>query len=193
MKRRVGLAALLLAAASAAHAGPTREPEPALRALLSEVIDEATSFDDRYTAEVWLVDMSSRMQRYVPNAIPDVAVRLQFLRQVHAEATRARLSPELVLAVIDIESRFDRYAVSYAGAQGYMQIMPFWLNEIGKPGDSLFDRRTNLRMGCTILKFYIDMEKGSYVRGLARYNGSYGKPDYPYLVLNRLNTRWARL
>ncbi len=184
-------AALLFA--GTAHAGPIREPEPELRALLSQVIDQATSFDDRYTAEVWLGDMSSRMQRYMPKAMPDPVVRVDFLRQVHAEATRAKLSPELVLAVIDIESRFDRYAVSYAGAQGYMQIMPFWLNEIGKPGDSLFDRRVNLRMGCTILKYYIDLEKGSYVKGLARYNGSYGKPDYPYLVLSRLNTRWARL
>lgn len=189
---RIVAAAGLLCALSTAHAGPTGEPEPALRALMAEAIKDADSFDDPYLAEVWLTDMATRLQRYVPKAIPDPAARLKFLKLVHAEATRARVSPELVLAVIDVESRFDRLAISSTGALGYMQIMPFWIEEIGSKGDNLFHSPTNLRMGCTILRYYLDREKGSYVRGLARYNGSTGKPDYPYLVLDRLNRRWVR-
>jgi soluble lytic murein transglycosylase-like protein len=132
------------------------------------------------------------MARYAPKAMPDPEVRLRFLRLLHAEAKRAGVSPELVLATIDVESRFERFAVSSVGALGYMQIMPFWIEEIGKHGDNLFHTPTNLRMGCTILKFYLDKEKGSYVKALARYNGSIGKPDYPYLVLDRLTRRWSR-
>jgi soluble lytic murein transglycosylase-like protein len=131
------------------------------------------------------------MQHYVPKAFPDEAVRLEFLGTVHSEATQAKVSPELVLSVIQIESRFNRYAVSRSGARGYMQIMPFWLEEIGLPGDNLFHGRTNLRMGCTILRFYLTREKNNYVRALSRYNGSYGHPDYPWLVLNALNHRWS--
>src|SRR3546814_8931332 len=92
--------------------------------------------------------MSGRLRPYMK----DEGRRLELLRLVHSEARRAKLAPELVLSVIEVESRFDRYAVSSAGAQGLMQIMPFWLKEIGKPGDNLFHTRTNLRMGCTILK-----------------------------------------
>ncbi|GAC1633156.1 MAG: hypothetical protein NVS9B10_28270 [Nevskia sp.] len=185
----IGLLGLI---ASAAWAGPTGEPEPALRALMSEAIKDADSFDDKYLAEVWLTDMSARLQRYVPKAMPDAATRLRFLKRVHAEATRAKVSPELVMAVIDVESRFERLAISSTGALGYMQIMPFWIEEIGQKGDNLFHGDTNLRMGCTILKYYLEREKGSYLRGLARYNGSTGKLDYPFLVLQKLNQRWSR-
>ncbi len=185
----VSAAALLLAAP--AYAGPTGEPSPELRARLTKAIRSADSFDDRYVAEVWLTDMSSRLSHYLPKVMPEPLQRVDFLRQVHAEAARAKVSPELVLAVIQIESRFNRYAISKSGAQGYMQIMPFWLNEIGQKGDNLFHPQTNLRMGCTILRYYLDQERDSYVHALARYNGSYGKPDYPYLVLSALNKRWS--
>lgn len=192
---RPRIAALLLAClasiGSPAHAGPTGEPEPELRHRMAQALDENSSFDDRYNAEVWLTDLSARMRRYAPKALTDTNQRLDFLRLLHAEAARAKLSPELALAVINIESGFDRLAISNTGAMGYMQIMPFWLNEIGHNGDNLFDARTNLRMGCTILKFYLDKERGSYVRALARYNGSTGHPDYPYLVLSRLNKHWS--
>ncbi len=174
-----------------ANAGPTGEPEPELRARLAKAIQDGDGFDDRFDAEVWLADMSTRMQHFVPKAMPDAAKRLDFLRLVHAEAAKARLSPELVLAVINVESGFDRLAISRSGAFGYMQIMPFWLREIGQGGDNLFQTRTNLRMGCTILRFYLDKEHDSYRRALARYNGSYGRSDYPYLVLNFLNKRWS--
>lgn len=172
-------------------AGPTGEMEPELRARLLQAFADSKDFDDRFIAEVWLTDMSTRMWRYIPKVMPEPSQRIEFLRAVHAEATRAKVSPELVLAVINIESRFDRFAVSRSGAIGYMQIMPFWLKEIGQPGDNLLHPQTNLRMGCTILRYYLDMEHDSYVKALARYNGSYGKADYPYLVLTALNKRWS--
>jgi soluble lytic murein transglycosylase-like protein len=183
------LAALLLTAGL--RAGPTGEPEPALRARLEAAIKDAREFDDRYAAEVWFVDMSARLARYAPKTMPDAGQRLDFLRVVHAEASRAGVSPELVLAVIEAESGFDRYAISVSGAEGYMQIMPFWLAEIGAEGDNLFDPRTNLRLGCTILRYYLDQSHDSYVKALARYNGSGGRPDYPYRVLELLNRRWS--
>lgn len=189
--RFAGAIAMALAAPFAS-AAPTRAPEPELRQLMKQAIDAATSFDDPALAEVWLADMSQRIAGHAPKAMPDPAIRLRFLRLLHAEATRAGVSPELVLATIDVESRFERFAVSSVGALGYMQIMPFWIEEIGKPGDNLFHTPTNLRMGCTILRFYLDKEKGSYVKALARYNGSIGKPDYPYRVLDRLARRWSR-
>ncbi len=132
------------------------------------------------------MDMGNRLKP----TVPDTEYRLELLRHIHSEATLAGLRPELVLAVIDVESRFDRFAVSVAGAQGLMQIMPFWLEEIGRPNDNLFDVRTNLRMGCTILKYYLEMEKGDLTRALARYNGSAGRFRYPILVFDALTRRW---
>lgn len=169
-----------------AVAGPTGVPEPELRARLTEAIKAAGSFDDKYEAQVWLLDYSDRLKRY----LPDERQRLDFLRQVHAEAKRARLQPELVLSVIHIESRFDRHAISYAGAVGYMQIMPFWLTELGQQGSNLFAAQTNLRMGCTILRFYLDKERGDMFRALARYNGSLGRSEYPTKVLDILRSRY---
>ncbi len=185
------LLALGLSLPAAVHAGPTGEPEPELRHRMAQALGDSNTFDDRYDAEVWLTDLSTRVHRYAPRALTEPKQRLEFLRLLHAEAARAKLSPELVLAVINIESGFDRLAISTTGAMGYMQIMPFWLDEIGHNGDNLFDTRTNLRMGCTILRFYLDREHDNYVRALARYNGSTGKPDYPFLVLNALNHRWS--
>lgn len=186
MWRALLLGLWLALAGAPAYAGPTGEPEPELRALLAKNIDAADGFEHRFDAEVWFVDMSGRLQPFVK----DDAQRLQLLRLVHSEARRAKLAPELVLSVIEVESRFNRYAVSSAGAQGLMQIMPFWLKEIGKPDDNLFHTQTNLRMGCTILKFYLDKEHGNLINALGRYNGSYGKPDYPMLVVNALNRHW---
>ncbi len=185
--RRLCLGLALLQAVPA-PAAPIGAPEPELRDRLALTIGAADSFEHRFDAEVWLVDMSARLRRF----IPDEAQRLELLRLVHSEARRAKLSPELVLAVIEVESRFDRFALSVAGAQGLMQVMPFWLREIGRPDDNLFQVRTNLRMGCTILKFYLDKERGNLVHALARYNGSYGRVDYPVKVIEALNRRWYR-
>ena len=105
----------------------------------------------------------------------------------------ADLPPELVLAVIDVESNFDRFAISRVGARGLMQIMPFWLDEIGRPDDNLMHIHTNLRFGCTILKYYLDMENGDLIRALGRYNGSLGKRRYPNKVLDKLRLKWYRM
>ena len=171
-----------------AQAGPTGPMEPELRLLLEKVVHQSDSFEHRFDAEVWLTDMSGRLQRFMK----DDRERLEFLRILHREAQRASIPSELALAVIEVESRFDRFAISSAGAQGYMQIMPFWLKEIAGPEENLFHAQTNLRMGCTILRFYLDKERGNLVGALARYNGSYGKPQYPNLVLRALNRRWNR-
>ncbi len=159
-----------------------------LRLLLQQAVKDSDSFGDRFDAEVWLIDMSNRLKK----KIKQPEKRLTLLRQIHHEANRADLHPELVLAVIDVESNFDRFAISKAGAQGLMQVMPFWLKEIGQPRDSLFNIRTNLRMGCTILKYYLKKEKGDLTRALARYNGSLGRYKYPNKVFKLLNKRWYK-
>jgi soluble lytic murein transglycosylase-like protein len=171
-----------------AAAGPQSavSADPVLAARLREAINDSSSFPDRFDAEVWLTDMALRLGEQVI----EPEERVFILKNVHWEATRAGLPPEMVLAVIDIESAFDPYAVSVAGAQGLMQVMPFWLDEIGHPGDRLVDIKTNLRMGCTILKYYYEMEKGDWLRALGRYNGSLGRREYPEKVLGRLSTRW---
>ncbi len=167
-----------------------RAPNTELRDLLVTAINDSSSFQDRFDAEVWLMDMSQRLQRRVRKQ--DHKNQLRLLKLIHAEATRAELPPELVLAVIEVESNFDRWALSHAGAQGLMQVMPFWLKEIGKPGDNLFHVQTNLRLGCTILKYYLDKENGDLIRGLGRYNGSLGRDTYPNKVFDALRKRWYR-
>lgn len=166
----------------------TQAPDPVLREKLREALAEPGSFTDRFEAQVWLVDMSGRLARRVP----DPAERIEILKAVHQEATRVGLPPEMVLAVIDVESGFQRYAVSRANAQGLMQVMRFWLAELGMPGHALLDIRENVRMGCTILRYYYDLERGNWTRALARYNGSLGRRDYPNLVYERLRSRWYR-
>ena len=185
------LAALLLALAPALAAAQAQEsPDPELRKLLLEAVNASDSFEHPFDAEVWLSDMSDRMVRHAPRALPDLQERLAFLRLVHREARRASVPPELVLSVIEIESKFDRFAISRSGALGYMQVMPFWLEELDRPYDNLFNAPTNLRLGCTILKFYLDREKGDLVKGLARYNGSAGRAKYSHKVLDALSLRW---
>lgn len=188
MHRRLALLGSLALAAAPALAGPAGELEPELRDVLRQAIGQSKSFEDRYEAEVWLAAMANRIAGFIPE--PDE--RIEFLRMLHEEARRANLPPELALAVIEIESRFDRYAISGAGAQGYMQIMPFWLEEIAGHGDNLFNARTNLRMGCTILRYYLDKENGQVAPALARYNGSHGRAEYPDKVLTALARRWYR-
>ncbi len=160
--------------------------DPQLRQLLTDAINSSESFDDRFHAEVWLLDMSNRLQRYVK----DEKTRLAMLKQIHFEASRSDLQPELVLALIEVESHFDTFAISKSGAQGMMQIMPFWLDEIGRPDDNLIDMKTNLRMGCTILKYYMKLEKNDLHKALARYNGSAGSKVYSNKVLKALQNHW---
>jgi soluble lytic murein transglycosylase-like protein len=180
------LGALLLGAVGLAPAATVERPDDQLRSLLEKTINESDSFNDRFDAEVWLMDMSARLKSRVPNDHE----RLQLLKNIHYEASKAGLPPEMVLAVINVESNFNRWAISKVGAQGLMQIMPFWLKEIGHPEDNLFRIRTNLRMGCTILRYYLDKEDGDLTRALARYNGSAGQTWYPALVYQALNDKW---
>ena len=147
--------ALLLVLLASGRGWAQDAPDPELREALRNAANAADSFEDRFDAEVWLTDMSRRLERQVP----DTEQRMRILTRVHYEAARAELEPELVLAVIEVESNFDPYAVSVAGALGLMQVMPFWIKEIGRPDDNLIRVETNLRYGCTILKFYLDKEK----------------------------------
>lgn len=157
-----------------------------LRDILQTTINRADSFTDPFDAEVWLVDMSSRLKRFITSD----EERLHLLRLVHAEATRAGLQPELVLAVIQTESTFNQFAISRSGALGLMQIMPFWKKEIGRENDNLTRVATNLRYGCTILSYYLDKEKGNLARALARYNGSLNKTRYPERVMLNWERYW---
>lgn len=175
-------------AASKPSPDVSAQSDETLRALLAKAIRNHASFKDRFNAEVWLMDMSNRLAKKVPN----IQRRLRLLKIIHFEAKRAKLPPELVLAVIDVESGFQRYAISRSGAEGLMQIMPFWLKKIGRPHANLFDPQTNLRLGCTILRYYLDKEKGDLRKALARYNGSAGKRVYPDRVFTLLSSRWYR-
>ena len=123
--------------------------------------------------------------------LPDAEYRMNFLKTVHYEATRAGLDPQLVLGLIEVESHFNKYAVSNSGARGYMQVMPFWVKEIGTNGQNLFHLRVNLRYGCTILRHYLDIEKGNLFRALGRYNGTLGKSGYPNLVRAAWRNHWT--
>jgi soluble lytic murein transglycosylase-like protein len=169
-----------------AAANLRQAPEPELRELMQRTVAEADSFEDRFDAEVWLLDMSTRLKRYMP----DAGERLALLRLVHQEASKAGLKPDLVLALIHTESHFNRFAISSVGAQGMMQIMPFWKAELGRPQDNLTDNATNLRYGCTILSYYLKKENGDMNRALARYNGSLGKPHYPAKVIGFWQDFW---
>jgi soluble lytic murein transglycosylase-like protein len=170
-----------------AMAQPEDQAERAeLRDFLEQTIHGADSFQDRYDAEVWLVDMSARLARFVK----DPQQRLDLLRAIHSAATQAEVPPELVLAVIEVESHFDRFAISRVGAQGMMQVMPFWKDEIGRPEDNLTINATNLEYGCRILQFYLQREKGHLHRGLARYNGSVGRRVYSDKVYLAWRNHW---
>lgn len=158
--------------------------------MQSTISDHATpvlAFERPEEARAWLDAMSGKLQR----RMPDSRSREEFLITVHYEARRAGLDPQLVLGLIEVESAFRKYAVSSAGARGFMQVMPFWTRLIGQPEHNLFHLRTNLRYGCVILKHYLDIERGSYFRALGRYNGSLGKAEYPNLVLNAWRNNWG--
>ncbi len=154
-----------------------------------ETSDQAASYIE-YAAIAdsitWLISMSRRLEKFIPDPIE----REEFLRTVFYEATRAGLDPQLVLSVIQVESGFKKYAISHAGARGYMQVMPFWIGAIGHQDHNLFHLRVNLRYGCSILRHYLNKEKGDYFRALGRYNGSLGEVTYPQLVFNKWQTTW---
>lgn len=181
---------MLLYAASAV-AGQLEEPlSNSVRALMQKSVTDSASprlmFASEGEGQLWLQDMSRRLAK----RMPDQATREDFLRTVHYEATRAGLDPQLVLALIQVESGFKKYAVSPVGARGFMQVMPFWVRTIGISDHNLFHLRLNLRYGCTILRHYLDIEKGDLYRALGRYNGSLGQPQYPNLVVGAWRKHW---
>lgn len=127
----------------------------------------------------WLGEMSERLRKKVA----DPATRIEFLQTVWYEAKRSGLDVSLVLGLIQVESNFRKFAVSSAGARGYMQVMPFWTRVIGDSDSAkLFHMQTNLRFGCVILRHYLDREKGDLFMTLGRYNGSRGRAPYPNAV-----------
>lgn len=159
--------------------------EPALRDYLKKSLAESHRFTDKYDAEVWLLDKSQRLEPFIKSG----SKRLELLSAIHGAARATDLEPDLVLALIEVESSFRQFAISKSGAQGLMQVMPFWKNEIGRPSDNLTDITTNLQYGCYILRYYIDRHPDSLVNALAAYNGSLGKTWYAERVLTALD-RW---
>ena len=187
------LAALLLCLPVTAWAGAQqyeRLTEPMRQRLAAWAGDRPVAqllFKNPADGQRWIAEMDQRLEK----RIPDRKQRLELLRTVHFEAVRAGLDPQLVLGVIEIESGFRKYAVSKAGARGFMQVMPFWVKQIGQPGNNLFNERTNLRYGCTILRHYLDRDNGNLMKALGRYNGSLGQKEYPTRVLRALKERWS--
>ncbi len=158
-----------------------------LSKAVSDAAVERAAFADSPYVQAWLAEMSRRLAK----RIPDQEYREDFLNTVHYESIRAGLDPEMVLGLIEVESGFRKYAVSSATAQGYMQVMPFWTKLIGTPDQNLFHLRTNLRYGVTILRHYIDIERGDLFRALGRYNGSLGRPEYPSAVYAAWRNKWT--
>ena len=188
---RLCLAGALLISSASAGAQIYAPLSASVRAVLHHSVSDQgapkLAFASQYEADVWLMDMSRRLQ----DRLPDAEYRIEFLKTVHYEATRAGLDPQLVLGLIEVESGFKKYAVSRVGARGYMQVMPFWVKQIGTTDHNLFHPRLNLRYGCTILRHYLDIERGNLYRALGRYNGSLGKPGYPNLVRAAWRNHWA--
>ncbi len=184
------LAALGAAVAAAAPAGPGgAQQDPELRAVVQRAIDQAQCFSDRYDSAVWFRLMEPRLRRYVK----DDPQRLEILQTVYCETHRSGASllpPGLVMAILDVESHFDPWAVSGAGAVGLMQVMPFWPEQLGMHRYELTRIRANVRMGCAILRYYLDSERRDVRRALERYNGSVGHRDYPDRVIVRWSTYW---
>jgi soluble lytic murein transglycosylase-like protein len=195
----VGRRAWLRAGAAAALLGPlalrpacagkqAEEPlaDSVRTALSASVANSAppkpsfSTIDERLAYLRWLGAMSDKLK---PRKA-ERQTRIEFLETLWYESKRASLQPELVLGLVQVESGFRKYAISSAGARGYMQVMPFWVRLIGD-GDAsrLFHMQTNLRFGCVILRHYLELEGGDLYMALGRYNGSRGRPEYPNAVL----------
>ena len=170
----------------AARADQQRDPE--LKELLQKIIRRTDCFADKFDSVVWYKTMEPRLIRLVPTH----EARMEILDHVYCEAKRdpsLQLPPDLVLALIEVESRFDRWAVSPAGAVGLMQVMPFWPRQLGVQ-NQLVQIEPNIRMGCEILRYYLRAENRNWPRALARYNGSVGRNTYPALVMQRWQRAW---
>ena len=190
----ISICAALLVLPMNGYAGNQREEvlADAVRlALVRSITDPRpphlnfTNENERIEWQRW----SDRASRALHSRMPDAMVRSEFLQTLWYEARRAGLEPALVLGLIQVESGFRKYAISAAGARGYMQVMPFWTRVIGDGQPSrLFHMQANLRYGCSILRMYIDMERGDLFMALGRYNGSRGRQEYP----NAVRAAWKR-
>jgi len=184
-------AVLLALIVSFALPGPSRADEqrdPELKELLQKIIGSADCFADKYESEVWHKSMEPRLAQFVPTH----EARVEILDHVYCEAKRdptLQIPPDLVLALMEVESRFDRWAVSPAGAVGLMQVMPFWPRQLGVQ-NQLVKVAPNIRMGCEILRYYLRVEHRNWSLALARYNGSVGRNKYPALVMQRWQRAW---
>ncbi len=183
---------LLLLPSALAQAGAQREETLTddVASIMRQSVEHASPpylvFDRATDAQRWLNEMSARLTRFIDNEL----YRRRLLTMIQYEATRADLNPQMVLGLIEVESAFRQYAVSNVGAKGLMQVMPFWQRYIGNESHNLFDIRTNLRYGCTILRHYSNLENGNLHRALARYNGSLGSNRYPNAVIGAWLNRW---
>jgi soluble lytic murein transglycosylase-like protein len=184
----VACASLALSVAAVSTACADQQQDPELKALLQKIIGRSDCFTDKYEAEVWYKTMEPRLTKFVPTH----EARIEILDHVYCEAKRdpaLQLPPDLVLALMEVESRFDRWAVSPAGAVGLMQVMPFWPRQLGVQ-NQLVKVAPNIRMGCEILRYYLRVENRNWTRALARYNGSVGRNTYPALVMQRWQKAW---
>jgi soluble lytic murein transglycosylase-like protein len=178
---------LLAPAYGLAAAGTQQDPE--LRSIVQQAMETAPCFADKYDSAVWFALQEPRLRKYVK----DTDERMLILETAYCEAHRPneqRLPPGLILAVMDVESHFDHWAISSAGAVGLMQVMPFWPGKLGMEPHQLTQIAANMRMGCAILRYYLKQEKNDWHKALARYNGSTGSRKYSNLVVTRWTTRW---
>jgi soluble lytic murein transglycosylase-like protein len=165
------------------------QQDPQLRSVVQAAIQQAQCFADRFDSAVWYTLMEPKLRRFVPSE----RERLQILKSVYCETHRPRASPlppGLVMAMLEVESRFNRWAVSDAGAVGLMQVMPFWPEQLGMHRYQLVRVVPNIHMGCAILRYYLDAEHHDIRRALERYNGSFGHRDYPDRVIRLWTTYW---
>jgi soluble lytic murein transglycosylase-like protein len=191
----VALAGLLI---NSAYAGNQQEEklsadvQTSLHSAIINPIQPHLVFSDKEKAAAWLLDMSNRLKGVAPKdpLVQDEFMRKRLLTTIQYESIRAGLDPQLVLSLITVESRFNKYAISSAGARGIMQVMPFWQRQIGARDQDLLNVQTNIRFGCTILRHYLQLEHGDMFMALGRYNGSRGQATYPNLVFGALNRYW---
>lgn len=195
-RRALALAAVVLAAAgfgTPVYANQQYEPMAdhvrlALRTALSSPAAPRPLFDSVGHRIDWMAEMSRRLARRVP----DFEERTELIKTIRYEAQRVGIEPQIIFALIEVESNFRADAVSHAGAIGLMQVMPFWTDVLSRGSSrELFEPRVNIRYGCLILRHYLDIEKGNLDRALGRYNGSLGKMTYPNLVYDRLDRNWG--
>ncbi len=169
------------------HAGDTGAVAPQLPKRLARALDGPQPAADALAQHVWRKDYRRRLRPFVS----DPKWRQRLVRLILAEARRAEIPPGLVFAIIQVESAFERFALSPEGARGLMQVMPFWQEEIGRKSDNLFRPRVNLRYGCLILRDYLEQENGDMLEALAAYHGSRGQLHYPRRVYRAYRRRWA--